>query len=240
MRLELETDRFYLGRNYSEALAAAGGIPMHLGLIPDEKYISHALEGVEGILLPGSDTDIDPDYFGEEPHPALKRTIPVKDETDLLVLKEAEKRSMPVLAICYGAQALNVHHGGTLFQDIHSQIDDAFKHDQGKPADRLSHRISFENGGRLSRLAGEQVVRVNSHHHQSIKAVGSGLILSAASADGVIEAVEGADDKRFLMGVQWHPELTYRDDKFSREIFNVFVEECRVYRERFSIVKKTL
>ncbi len=91
MRLEMETRRFYLGRDYSEAVEASGGVPVHLSLIPKAEYIAEVLSQVDGILLPGSDTDIDPSYYDQDPHPKLGKVIPEKDETDLLVLTEAEK-----------------------------------------------------------------------------------------------------------------------------------------------------
>src|SRR5436853_7068223 len=109
MRLEIETRRFYLGRDYSEAIEACGGVPVHLALIPKAEYIAEAMAGLDGILLPGSNTDVDPHYYGEEPHHKLGTVIPEKDETDRLVLAEAERLNMPLLAICYGMQALNVY-----------------------------------------------------------------------------------------------------------------------------------
>lgn len=114
MRLEMPTRRFYLGRDYSEALAASGAAPVHLALIPDRDYIAEVLGGLDGILLPGSDTDADPALYGEEPLPGLKKVIREKDETDLLVLEEAEKLNLPMMAICYGMQILNVSRGGEL------------------------------------------------------------------------------------------------------------------------------
>jgi putative glutamine amidotransferase len=232
MRLELGTRRFYLGRDYCEALQAHGAVPLHLGLIPDRDYVARALDGCEGVLLPGSDTDVDPHRYGEEPHAAFKRNVPIKDETDLLVLEEAEKRNLPVLAVCFGMQVLNVYRGGSLVQDIDSQIAGAFKHDQGIPLERLSHRIDIEPESRLRWISEEGSEKVNSHHHQSVKEVGSNLFVSARASDGVIEAVEDPRTDRFVLGVQWHPELGWREDRFSSEIFKVFVEVCREHAQR--------
>src|SRR6187401_3282418 len=114
MRLELESDRFYLGRHYCEAIERAGGIPLHVALIPKAEFIREVLSGVDGVLLPGSNTDVDPMLYGEGPHHRLGTVIPEKDETDRLVLDYVEDSKMPLLAICYGMQALNVHRGGTL------------------------------------------------------------------------------------------------------------------------------
>jgi putative glutamine amidotransferase len=132
MRLELETGRFYLSRFYSEAVAGAGGVPLHIALIPDAAYIGGVLETLDGILLPGSDSDVDPLRYGCEPHPQLGSVQPLKDETDLLVLEGIEERRMPLLAICFGMQILNVSRGGTLIQDIAHQLPTAIKHEQGE------------------------------------------------------------------------------------------------------------
>src|SRR5436189_3840032 len=125
MRLELETDRFYLGRHYSEAVEAAGGLPVLLPLIPRPEYIASVMSEIDGLLLPGSDSDVDPARYGQEPHPHLGPVVTEKDETDLLTLGEAERRGTPIFAICFGIQSLNVFRGGTLIQDIPSQIPNA-------------------------------------------------------------------------------------------------------------------
>jgi putative glutamine amidotransferase len=200
---------------------------VHVGLIPDREFISRALEACEGVLLPGSDTDVDPHRYGEEPHAAFKRNISVKDETDLIVLEEAEKRNLPVLAICFGMQVLNVYRGGSLVQDIDSQIEGAYKHDQGRPLERLSHRIEIKPDSRLRWISEEGIEKVNSHHHQSVRAVGRDLFVSAVASDGVIEAIEDPRPDRFILGVQWHPELGWKEDRFSGDIFKAFVEVCR-------------
>ena len=226
-RLELATDRFYLGRDYSEAIENAGGIPVHLSLIPKEEYISEALSDIDGILLPGSNTDIDPHYYGEEPHRELGTVIPVKDQTDLLVLAEAEKRNIPVLGICFGMQAINVSRGGTLIQDIGSQVDASIKHEQGPPTTRVSHSIKLAADTVLSVLeSATETIRVNSSHHQAVKAVGRDLKAIAWASDGVIEAIEDTRHGRFVLGVQWHPELTASLDHFSKGIFELFVRTC--------------
>jgi putative glutamine amidotransferase len=230
MRLELETRRFYLGRDYSEAIQAAGGVPVHIPLIPDRDYISLVMEGLQGVLLPGCDSDIDPAYYGEDPHPKLGRVVPEKDETDLLVLAEAEERNIPVLAICFGIQVLNVSRGGSLIQDIGAQVENCIKHDQGKPVARSSHHIRLENDNTLfeiaSDLANVEGIKVNSHHHQAIKAVGENLKAIAWANDGVVEAIQDTRSDRFVLGVQWHPELSWNTDDLSRSIFDAFVSRC--------------
>jgi len=231
MRLELNTRRFYLGRDYSEAVDACGGVPVHISLIPKAEYIAEAMEGLDGILLPGCDSDVDPHYFGEEPHHKLGTVVPQKDETDRLVLSEVELRNMPLLAICYGMQALNVMRGGTLIQDIESQVPGSIKHEQGIPHTRNSHSLEIAGDSILSELdavkAATDSIRVNSSHHQAIKTVGKDLKATAWAKDGIIECVEDTRTDRFVLGVQWHPEMTAEFDHISREIFGLFIEECR-------------
>jgi putative glutamine amidotransferase len=226
MRLELETDRFYLSRYYSEAVEAAGGIPVHLSLIPRPDYIRAAMSDLDGVLLPGSDSDIDPARYGAEPHPHLGSVHPIKDETDLLVLDEIEKRRLPLFAICFGLQALNVSRGGTLIQDIASQLPQAIKHQQGAPRDRPSHKVELRNPSLLAEVAGNDQALVNSHHHQAIETVGKDLTATAWTSDGLIEAVEDSRPERFAIGVQWHPELGWEKDPLSQALFARFIAAC--------------
>lgn len=249
MCLDAEKERFYLGRDYSEALENFGAIPTHLPLIPKKDYIAAALKNLDGVLLPGSDSDVDPLIYGEEPLPNLGKVFPEKDETDLLVLREAERLKMPILAVCFGMQILNVERGGTLVQDIESQIADCLKHEQGIPKRRNSHSLKIKEGSILSRLITTQEIgvadshainavnrnkideiKVNSSHHQAIGIVGKNLAATAWAKDGVIEGIEDTREDRFVIGVQWHPELSWNFDGLSKNIFSAFVQKCSEYR----------
>ncbi|MEK6336474.1 MAG: gamma-glutamyl-gamma-aminobutyrate hydrolase family protein [Acidobacteriota bacterium] len=227
MRLELATNRFYLGRHYSEAVEAAGGLPVHIPLIPKGDFINRVMNGLDGLLLPGSDSDVDPLRYGRQPHPMLSSVHPEKDETDLLTLVEAESRALPVFAICFGLQSLNVSRGGTLIQDIPSQLPEAIKHSQGAPRERHSHRVRLLEDSILGQLAGAQSAPVNSHHHQAIEKLGRELVATAWAPDGVVEAAEDPRSDRFVIGVQWHPEIAWEKDELSRALFDRFVSEAR-------------
>ena len=228
-RLDLSNRRFYLGRDYSEAVENFGAIPILIPLIPNKVYIKNLVENLDGILLPGNDSDVDPLIYGEEPDKNLGNVIPEKDSTDLFVLEEAEKLNLPILGICYGMQALNVWRGGTLIQDIESQIENSIKHEQGRPLERNSHSIKLKENTKLMRLImnrGQSKIKVNSHHHQAIKKVGENLTENAFATDGVIEGIEDIREDKFVLGVQWHPELSWKTDEFSSKIFDDFVGKC--------------
>lgn len=229
MRIELGTDRFYLSRYYSEAVEAAGGAPVHIGLIPHLDYIANVMESVDGILLPGSDSDVDPLRYGQEPQHGLGSVHTLKDETDALVLAEVERLGTPLLAICFGMQILNVTRGGTLIQDIRAALPEAIKHEQGAPRDRLSHGVRLLEGSVLRELAGKDQALVNSHHHQAIETVGRDLVATAWTSDGLVEALEDPRGDRFQLAVQWHPEIAWERDELSRAIFGQFVEAARLF-----------
>jgi putative glutamine amidotransferase len=229
MRIELETNRFYLARYYSEAVEAAGGLPFLIPLIPSAEFVNGVMNSLDGLLLPGSDSDMDPLRYGREPHPRLGSVHPEKDETDLLALAAADQQAMPVLAICFGLQSLNVSRGGTLIQDIESQHTAAIKHQQGAPRDRHSHRVRLLDESRLRQLAQADDAPVNSHHHQAVETVGRELVATAWASDGIIEAVEDPRGDRFVVGVQWHPELGWEKDELSRALFREFVDEARTF-----------
>jgi putative glutamine amidotransferase len=226
-RLSAE-ETFYLRRYYAEAVEGAGGAPVYIPLIPDRAYLSALCERLDGLVLSGSNSDLDPVYYGEEPHQKLGAVLPERDETDLILLEVAEQRVMPVLGICFGMQSLNVARGGSLIQDLASQTPEALKHEQGQIVNRPSHHIRIEPSSLLAELASSEKARVNSSHHQAINKVGRDLQVIARAPDGVIEAIIDTRSDRFALGVQWHPEVGWEKDEFSQAIFKKFIEAAKL------------
>lgn len=234
-RYDVVTERFYLARDYAEAIEAAGGTPLQLPLIPNGEYVSELASELDGLLLPGSASDVDPARYHQEPYVKLGQVHPLRDQMDMLLLDEAERRAWPVLGICYGMQALNVHRGGTLIQDIETQLPDAIKHEQGAPREHRSHRLEMVEGSRMASLNGAVTAYVNSHHHQGIGALGANLRATAWTGDKLIEAIEETARERFVVGVQWHPEIAWAADALSRNLFAAFVEQTRLSNKNRSV-----
>ena len=176
LRHEFKTENFYLKRFYSEAVFGAGAIPIYVPLIPKPEYINSLVAKLDGIVLSGSNSDIDPFRFGQAPHVKLGPVAPLRDEVDRLLLVAAESRRMPVLGICFGLQSINVYRGGTLFQDLESQVEGVIKHEQGEYYDRPSHKVDFKEGSLLAQLVGANAWRVNSSHHQAVDQLGKDLM----------------------------------------------------------------
>ena len=145
------------------------------------------------------------------------------------MLQEVEEHAIPLFAICFGVQSLNVSRGGTLIQDIASEWPAAIKHEQGKPRDRHSHSVRLLDDSIVRELARAESAPVNSHHHQALETVGRELIATAWAPDGLIEAVEDPRKDRFVVGVQWHPELGWQRDQFATALFERFVAEARTF-----------
>jgi putative glutamine amidotransferase len=208
---------------YLAALRAAGATPVVIPLHERQDRVAKLLAEARGILLPGSRFDIDPQRYGEEPIPECSEPDPARAAVDELLLQEAFNLHKPILAICHGAQTLNVWRNGSLIQDLKTAVN----HRQGREVVE-AHAIRITPGSRLARLlppGDEAVVQVNSSHHQAIRKAGDNLRVSAVSpGDGVIEAVELNREEHFVLAVQWHPERIYAQSKFSRNLFAAFVE----------------
>ena len=189
--------------------------------------IPNALDDCDGLLLTGG-VDIEPSLYGEARHPTVEIDS-ARDDYELALAREALARDLPVLAICRGAQVLNVAAGGTLVQDIPSALPATLGHEVSNPKTAIAHEIAITSGTCLARLLpGRTQVSVNSRHHQSVKDVGRGFVVSAVAPDGVVEAIEkpGAE---FCLGVQWHPENFWRSGEF-RELFEGLAEAAARHR----------
>jgi putative glutamine amidotransferase len=226
-RLDLAENTFYLRRYYAEAIAAAGGTPIHIPLLKERGALISLAERLDGVLLSGSDSDLHPALYGQEPRPKLGPVVDERDSTDLLMLEQAETRRLPVLGICFGMQSLNVSRGGSLIQDLESEVSGALKHEQDPPFDRTSHAIHIEANSLLEQLASSREAQVNSTHHQAVAEIGTNLRVVARAVDGVIEALEDTRSDRFVLGVQWHPEYHWEKNELSRAIFSSFISAAR-------------
>lgn len=218
---------------YAEAVRQAGGTPVQVDLSLSERDLMAVARGCQGVLLPGSPADVNPQRYGQEAVKACGAADGPREATDRILLEEAYGAAKPVLGVCYGVQSLNVWRGGTLLQDLGCK---PVNHSAGASV-AVAHFVSVRGGGTLDRLAdaAERVLRagevrlpVNSSHHQSVDRLGEGLRVAALSSeDGVIEAVEGTDEvgaPDFVLGVQWHPERSLELSGTSRAIFRAFLE----------------
>jgi putative glutamine amidotransferase len=226
-RMDAGRDQFYLRKQYSEALFHAGATPVLLPLIAEKAYAHELVTGVHGIVISGSNSDVDPHRYGQEPHPKIGSIVSRRDETDLFLLDEVFRSGRPLLGICFGIQILNVYLGGTLWQDVESQVKEAVKHEQTATEDYRSHTIRIKPRSLLYELAQQKETRVNSFHHQAIQKVAPTLIPVATAPDGVVEAVEMREKRQFVLGVQWHPEIGWETDELSQKIFSAFVTAAR-------------
>jgi putative glutamine amidotransferase len=205
--------------DYVHAVLASGGLPILLPtIIGDDSRAAYA-EHLHGLLVPGSPADVGPACYGEEPHPRLGPVNPLRTDFEIHMVRLALERELPVFGICGGSQVLNVALGGSLYQDIASQVAKAYKH-SGSP--EPSHTVDIVPGSRLAAILDTQEMRVNSLHHQAVKVPGQALVVSASGRDGIIEAVE-ISGQPFVLGVQWHPERLFVEDEASRRLFSAFV-----------------
>ena len=230
-RFNWTTSYYELRETYCDAIYAAGGTPVLLPLIPQAAYIESLMDRIDAVCLSGAVNDVDPLRYGQEPRQNLGPIVPRRDEMDMMLLAAAEARRLPVLAICFGIQSLNVYRGGTLIQDIPTEVEGALKHMQGDVFDRRSHSINITEESLLAELAGSTHTHVNSHHHQAVNTVGRDLEPIAWAADGIVESVINTRPDQFVLGVQWHPEVGWKEDPLSQAIFNHFIGAAKEARQ---------
>jgi len=216
---------------YERAVELAGGEAVRIPLGRAASEVIPLIEGCDGVLLPGSKADVDPERFEVARSVHTAEADPGRDAVDDLLLDDAYQRRKPVLGICYGLQSLNVYRAGSLVQHIPEFLPEEMRakvnHEAGR-AVAVAHTVEIEPGSKLAGIvaagAGPIVVPVNSSHHQSADAIGDGLrIVGRCREDGIVEALEGTAADHFVLAVQWHPERSVEEDAASRAIFRALV-----------------
>ncbi len=224
--VEGERDRAFAYTTYIDALRRSGAVPV---LIPPQpENAAELVESLDGILLAGGE-DCDPALYGQERHPQVVDLMDERRQSnDLALAKVARERGIPTLGICLGLQMMNVAAGGTLVQDIDSEVETEIQH-ASKPEDRARHDVMVKQGTKLASMVPAVELNVNSSHHQAIGEVADGLRVTAHAPDGV---VEGLEDPRhpFYVGVQWHPE-DMRGEGSAITLFDAFVRAAREYAQ---------
>jgi putative glutamine amidotransferase len=215
---------YRLNQAYARAIASAGGTPILLPLVEDQSVLRSLFDSVDGLLIPGG-SDMQPSTYGHEPHPTLGYVDPPLDEVDLTLARWALAEEKPVLGICRGLQCLNVAAGGTLYQDIASEIPGALAH-RVDPRDTLAHPIHVDPDSRLADLFGATDLSVNTLHHQAVRDVAPGFVAVARAPDSVIEGLERPDHP-FAVSVQFHPEELVPGHEASERLLRCFIEAVR-------------
>lgn len=212
---------------YALAIEASGGIPVKIPLSATPSEAAELAASCEGVLLPGSGADVDPEKYGQARIAECHAADPAREAVDELLMQDAANLHKPLFGICYGFQAWNVWRGGALIQDLKTGVN----HTPGRDI-REAHKVSVTNGTKLGEMAGVKEFTVNSSHHQGLARPGDGLTIAARSVDdGLIEAVEGTEDQ-FVIAVQWHPERSFDYDAASKAMFAAFVEAAAHWQPR--------
>lgn len=221
-----------VGEKYiTPLLRIAGALPLLIPSLGDELGLEALVEELDGLLFPGSPSNIEPRRYGGDASRDGTLHDPQRDATTLSLIPRAIAAGVPVLGICRGFQEMNVASGGTLWQHVHEQPGMRVHHeDTTQPLDQQygpAHEVTLVPGGRLERIAGQSRIMVNSLHHQGVRQLGAGLIAEAHADDGLVEAFRVADAPRFALAVQWHPEWKAGQDAFSIALFQAFGDAAR-------------
>ena len=214
-----------LGDFYVQAVLAAGGVPVILPTDIPADHVADCLDRLDGLIISGGG-DIDPALYGQALHPQAGQPDPARDSFELAAARYAFEKGMSTLGICRGVQVMAVATGGTLWQDIPSQLPESLTHRY--PSDVQPHEfhpVTVAEGSRLAAIMGSEDHPVNSFHHQAVQSLGDGLQACAWTPDGVIEAIEAED--RFFLGVQWHPERLVQRDEKALALFKALMEAAQ-------------
>lgn len=223
-----DPERAYVNSAYLLAVQEAGGAPVPLPPQLDGSALDEISSRLDGLLLTGGG-DINSVAFGEPLHPACYEVAPSRDRLETTLVRRCLAEGKPILAICRGIQLLNVALGGSLYQDVASDPGTPIKHDHDGARDYLAHTVKVATGSFLESILGSEEIEVNSMHHQAVRTLGKGLVAVAHAPDQIIEGIELEDSgaRRFVIGVQWHPEELFRKDPAARALFAALVSASR-------------
>ncbi|MBI1278150.1 MAG: gamma-glutamyl-gamma-aminobutyrate hydrolase family protein [Anaerolineaceae bacterium] len=205
-----------------QAVEAAGGLPVLVPISIGDEALRDIYERLDGVLLPGGG-DMRPNIYGAETNPLTDNIDDARDHVEVNLTRWAFDDDIPVFGICRGHQVVNVALGGTLIQDVPSEIGTDISHNVTVPRNSRPHEVNIDPGSRLANILGTTQIAVNSLHHQSVGVAAPDACVTAYSPDGVVEAIE-IPHKKFVLSVQWHPEDLYRDDPAMKRLFKAFVE----------------
>lgn len=228
---------------YEHAVREAGGEPVIIDVSAEPSVIAQKVKTCDGVLLPGSPADVDPEKYGAVRHPQTAAADVLRDNTDELLLQDAYNMRKPIFGICYGMQSLNVWRTGTLEQHVSTRIN----HDAKRTVVN-AHQIQIDPGSKIASilcsadLLPDDVaprIAVNSSHHQAVATAGDGLRLVAWSPDDQVkEAIEGTADDHFVLCVQWHPERSYEGDAASRALFQAFIRAAAEWHKKLPLKQR--
>jgi len=227
--IQQDEGKLYTPTSYTKAIIEAGGNPVLLNVTRDDEMIEQYADLVDGVLFSGGD-DVDPAAYGEEQIWGCGDIVPLRDDFEIKLLHVLLEKSpeKPILGICRGTQVLNVAMGGTLYQDLKSQVEGCIRHQQLQLSRYASHAAIVDEGTKLHEIYGSTKVMANSFHHQAVKEIGRDLVITARASDGVVEGFEKPDHPYFV-AVQWHPERLVEHDYHPehKALFKTFVDACR-------------
>lgn len=227
-----EKDSYWMLPGYMKSLEEQGAVPLMLPLTDRKDVLDYFLDSCDGFVLTGGH-DVDPCVYDRPPSPLCGQTMPLRDRMDVYILKNAVCRNKAVLGICRGIQLMNVAYGGTLYQDLPYEYPSETEHHMTAPYDRAVHSVDLMENTPLQRLLQSHQLLVNSYHHQAIQTLSPYFQAMAVSEDGLIEGIY-MPDRKFIWGVQWHPEFSYLVSEESRKIFGAFLDASAIKAEKIA------